>query len=455
MAEQKNSLRIVAHGMLGYGFPKASLDEAVRRGIDLIAVDSGSTDPGPYYLGSGRPFVSDTMVERDLRLLLQAADESGALLVIGSAGGAGTRSQLQHIYALVESVVQELGTTKRIAVIDSEIDPNQLKADLLAGRVRTFESGRDLTEKDIDEAQHIVAQIGLEPMMSALRHEPDIILAGRAWDVANVAAYPVYRGLPWGPSLHMGKILECGGQAAVPVEGSDLLIAEIDHDGFTVETPNPGKRCTVESIAAHTLYEKINPVRLPGPGGVVNLESAHFTQEDEGRVRVMGSRFERTPDYFIKLEGARLTGHRHIALGGVRDPIMIENIDAIQNDILERIRQNTAGDIDTQSYQIVFHRYGIDGVMGRWEPSRSTSHEIGLLIDVIAKTPEIAESICAMARSLMLHWGYAGRKATAGNLAFPFSPADLPAGPVYEFNIYHLLKLDEPSDRFPISIREV
>ena len=61
---------ILSHGMLGYGFPLASLEEAERRGFQLLAIDAGSTDPGPYYLGSGRPFVSETMVRRDLDLLL-------------------------------------------------------------------------------------------------------------------------------------------------------------------------------------------------------------------------------------------------------------------------------------------------------------------------------------------------------------------------------------------------
>ena len=34
--------------------------------------------------------------------------------------------------------------------------------------------------------------------------------------------------------------------------------------------------------------------------------------------------------------------------------------------------------------------------------------------------------------------------ATAGNIAFPFSPADTPGGQVYTFNIYHLMEIDDP-----------
>jgi hypothetical protein len=86
---------------------------------------------------------------------------------------------------------------------------------------------------------------------------------------------------------------------------------------------------------------------------------------------------------------------------------------------------------------------------------KTPGHEIGLLIDAVADTPELAETVCAMARSLTLHWAYPGRIATAGNLAFPFSPADLPAGPVFEFSIYHLLELDDPVRTFPFKTEQI
>ncbi|HOA35093.1 MAG TPA: 3-methylaspartate ammonia-lyase, partial [Bacillota bacterium] len=43
--------------ILGYGFPESSFSRGLSLNPDLIAVDAGSTDPGPYYLGSGSSFV--------------------------------------------------------------------------------------------------------------------------------------------------------------------------------------------------------------------------------------------------------------------------------------------------------------------------------------------------------------------------------------------------------------
>ena len=36
-----------------------------------------------------------------------------------------------------------------------------------------------------------------------------------------------------------------------------------------------------------------------------------------------------------------------------------------------------------------------------------------------------AQSHLALLRATLLHYGFEGRKATAGNLAFPFSPSDM------------------------------
>ena len=60
-------------GILGYGYTEACLAAAMERGVDMIGCDGGSTDPGPYYLGSGKPFVSLRAMKRDLRHMLVAA----------------------------------------------------------------------------------------------------------------------------------------------------------------------------------------------------------------------------------------------------------------------------------------------------------------------------------------------------------------------------------------------
>ena len=80
---------------------------------------------------------------------------------------------------------------------------------------------------------------------------------------------------------------------------------------------------------------------------------------------------------------------------------------------------------------------------------------MGIIIDIVGKTQEIADTVCALARSRMLHCDYEGRKSTAGNLAFPFSPSDIHVGEVYEFSVFHLAKVDSLMETAEISVEEV
>jgi hypothetical protein len=90
-----------------------------------------------------------------------------------------------------------------------------------------------------------------------------------------------------------------------------------------------------------------------------------------------------------------------------------------------------------------------------WNLEPETPYELGLVIEVVAPSQEIADTVCALARSATLHQGYEGRLANAGNLAFPYSPAEFAAPEVYEFRVYHLMRVDDPCAPFPISYQEV
>ena len=83
-------------GIVGYGFPEESWNRGIEQKPDLIACDAGSTDPGPYYLGSGKPFTTPSAVKRDMGLMLKGAIELGIPMVIGSCGGSGGTPHLER-----------------------------------------------------------------------------------------------------------------------------------------------------------------------------------------------------------------------------------------------------------------------------------------------------------------------------------------------------------------------
>ena len=67
-----------------------------------------------------------------------------------------------------------------------------------------------------------------------------------------------------------------------------------------------------------------------------------------------------------------------------------------------------------------------------------------MLVDVVASDEDVSQAVCAKARYSLLHTDFSGRMCISGNLAIPFSPSDIPAGGVYEFNIWHTMECDDP-----------
>lgn len=455
VATDKEKLVVLSTtAILGYGFPVASFEEGMRRNPDVLAVDAGSTDPGPYYLGAGVSFTDRQAVKRDLGIMLKAGREREIPVIVGTAGGSGADAHLEWCLEIVREIAREENLRFKMAVIQAEIDKPLLLEKLEEGKIISLPPGEDLQKESLEAATRVVGQMGVEPFIKALEEGAEVIIAGRAYDPAVFASYPIWRGFDPGLALHMGKILECASIASLPGSGSDCMLGVLYRDSFELEPMNPSRVCTTTSVAAHTLYEKTNPVILPGPGGVLNLENTTFEQVDARVVRVKGTRFVPATQYTIKLEGARRVGYRTVSVAGARDPVFIEKINEIIAGVRDRVGDNfrdLAG-----KYTLTFRLYGKNGAMGELEPVKDVEPlELGIVIEAVGETQEMANTICSFARSTMLHFGFPGRLATAGNLAFPYSPSDFKGGEVYQFAVHHLIEVESPLELFPMVWEEV
>ena len=433
-------------GTLGYGFGAKALERGMSLKPSVIAVDAGSTDPGPHYLGSGETLVSRISMKKELTQLIEAGRKAKIPVIVGSAGGAGSKAHVDWTVAIVREIACERGLQLKLAWIYADIPKERAKAGIRAGEVKDFEAGYDLTEKDIDETATLVAQMGHEPICEALDKGADVIIAGRACDDSTIAAFPIWKGGDLGLAIHMGKILECGAFSAEPF-AMDVMLGTLDKSGFVLEPGSLDRRASIKSVAAHSLYEREHPYVHGGPGHELDLSACNFTSIGERRVRVEGARAVVTPDYYIKLEGARRMGYRSISIAGVRCPTMIARID----EILDQARRNAIEYFAPAELKIGFHVYGRDGVMQRLEPKRNEpARELGLTIDVVADNMELAHAACHQISGALLHWHYPGQYNTSGNLAFPYSPSEIDAGPAYEFSAYHLMKVKSATELFPI-----
>ncbi|KAF2152249.1 hypothetical protein K461DRAFT_256052 [Myriangium duriaei CBS 260.36] len=441
---------LTPNAMLGYGYDADHFWYGISKYRPAaIIVDSGSTDGGPYKLGMGKMTCGRGSYIRDLENILAACFHHKVKVLIGSVGGDGSNKHVAEMLEIVTEITQRHGYSFRIATIEAGMDKALIKSRIQHGKVGICGPVPTLTNEDVNSAVDVVAQMGAEPFLEALRQDPDIILGGRCYDPAPFAAFSISRGVLPDVAWHMGKIMECGGICAVPKGRS--MIATMRKDSFDLTPLAPAERCTPLSVAAHTLYEKTRPDRLPGPGGVLNLDHAKYEQITEKTCRVSGARFIETP-YQVKLEGVSPLGFRTIFIGGIRDPILINQID----DFLERVRQYSHKlfpELDQSGKcQLLYHVYGRDGVMGPLEPETSTPKEVAVLGEVVAPTPELSHTIANNVRASILHFAYPGQMATTGNFASPLSPHEQDAGAVFKFSLYHLvdLKPGEEISLFPI-----
>jgi hypothetical protein len=452
----KGEVRMLsASGLLGYGFPETSLKKGLERGLDMVGVDGGSSDPGPHYLGSGKCVNSRLAMKRDMRLLLEAAMANRIPMIIGSCGGAGGEPHLQACVELAREIAREQGLHFRMAVIHSEQAKQWIAERARSGKVKPLGSAGPLAPETIDRAERIVGMMGPEPYLAALEAGAQVILAGRSTDPAPWAALAMHHGMPAAPSWYAGKMLECGTGAAVP-KGHDCQMAVVTRDYVEVEPAADERRCTPLSVAIQALHENASPTLHTEPGGKLDTTACRIEAVSDRAVRISGMEWK-PQRYTIKLEGAECVGYSAMTLAGTRDPLLIERIDTFLETVRQAVAFKTGGfGVRADDYQLVFRLYGRDGVMGAWEPQRgAVAHELGIVVEAIAQTQEIASAVNAIARVTLLHTDFPGRLCKEGNMAFPFSPSDIERGAVYQFSLRHVVEPDDPLQMFPIEYEAV
>lgn len=445
-------------GVLGVGFSENHFRAALSRDLAFIGCDAGSTDGGPANLGGNKPFFSHAAVKRDLRILITGARSINVPLLIGSCGGSGGNWNLNWVREIVQEIAKEENLHFRVAVIESEPPRETLIKKYREGKIRALDYAPEIDESVFENADHIVAMMGAEAYVAAIEGGADVVLAGRSTDAAIFAAIPVSKGFPAGLCWHAAKIMECGGAAVVKMEKPEGMICTITDDHFTLEPVSPTQQCSPLSVAAHALYETADPYRMLEPGGEMDLTDAKYESVNERVVRVSGSQFRPMP-YTVKLEGASMIGYRAMALGGVRDPVILEQFDDWFDGLKDHIAENVEavyGPSIRGQYQIDYKLYGKSGVLGSREPNtHQVGTEVGLLMVTLAKTQEIAYAITGQAAHMVLHHSVPQWEGLLSNLAFPIAPHFWSLGEAYQFALNHVVELDDPLELHPIRFEEM
>jgi len=443
-ADRSSSVRVlVPAGVLGWGVRADEIELGLKQAPHAIAVDAGSTDSGPAYLATGRTKYGRGSIKRDLSILMDARRRAGIPLLIGSCGTSGCDMAVDQTLEVALEIAREQGDAPRIAVIYSEQSASDLKARNAAGKVTPLAPAGPLSDTSLDACTHIVALLGPEPYMEAIKSGADIVLGGRTTDTAVLAAVPLMHGADVAASWHAAKIAECGGLCTLNPTSPGVMMS-VDGAGFTIEPLSPQNRCTPETVSAHMLYENSDPFRLVEPGGVLDVMDARYVASDDRCVRVTGSRWEPKP-YTMKLEGAGGGPFQTIMLVGIEDPEVLADVDSFIARMERSLRERIARTMGTDTnIDISLRPYGWNAVSGR-APSEATPppREIGLMFVATASTQAMATEAARVCNPLFFHF-----PVREGNelpsYAFPFSPAEIERGQVFEFHLNHVVHIASP-----------
>ena len=452
---RQQELRIYAPtAIVGYGYKEESFQRAMQKQPHLIACDAGSTDPGPNYLGMGKAFVGRDAAKRDLKNMLIASYDKKIPVVIGTSGGAGGDPHLQWTREIVEEIAKENGLHFKMALIHSEQSKEYVSEKLDQGKVEPLWPMGPLTQEIVDKSTSIVAMAGVEPYIEALGEGAQVVLAGRSDDAAIFASLPIKEEFDPALGWVAGKLLECGAACTVPRQkyGSEGLMVSIREDHVLVEAPHPGLECTPLSVGTFFLHENETPLHHTEPSGVLDLTQLQFEAVDQGKVKITGARFAPSEKHTLRLEGVEFLGYRCICVSTTRDPVLVVCIDSYIDSVQAIARQRVEGlGIGEDDYKLIYRVIGKDSVMGSRELVKELStHELGVIIEAVAPTQDMANEIVGIARQAAKNGHYEGKLCDEGCITFPYSPSDIPVGPVYRFNMLHTLEPDNPLEMFPI-----
>lgn len=437
---------LVPIGALGMGVDQSDVDAGIAQGAHVIACDAGSTDSGPAYLATGLAKYSRDAVKSDLTILMRAQAAAKIPLLIGSCGTSGNDQALDWTRDIALEIAEEFGLTPRIALLYSEQDPKEIASLAESGKISPLPPLETSEPELFSSCDHIVALMGPEPYIAAIEAGADIVLGGRTTDTAVLAAVPLMRGAGSGPAWHAGKIAECGGLCTVRTREGGVMIS-VGSDYFDVEPLRHGNRCTESTVSAHMLYENSDPFELHEPGGILKVADAKYESLDDRRVRVTGSKFVVRP-YTMKLEGAVGSGFQTIILVGIQDRKVLANVemfmDRMHSVLVARVNATMGARVG--QFDISLRPYGWNAVCGLpVERENAPARELGLLFVATAKTQELATQIAKTCNPWLFHLPVSDTDAMP-SYAFPFSPAEIERGQIFEFKLNHVVAVSDWRD---------
>jgi hypothetical protein len=199
---------------------------------------------------------------------------------------------------------------------------------------------------------------------------------------------------------------------------NETIIGTISPEDVKLTTMRSKQQTLEVSLAGQPLYDHAPPQGLGSP---------------DGKVQVI-------------LEGSGKVGERFITFVGIKDPSITQQIDKVS----EWARDQIADRFSEKNYQLSYKIYAKDWEIRDLEwVSGISSHDLGIVVEGIAETEQIAEEITVMGSRQLFSAPLSGIQEYMGTATIVMNGA-LPAPPVYRWTIHHTLPVDDPMELFEI-----
>lgn len=453
---EKNKLRVICpNGHLGFAPTKEdSFYIGAETKPDYYCCDSGSDDIGPGPLGNDDCISPRAWQKHDLELMLLAARQQGVPMIIGSSGDTGTNSRVDMYVEIIKEIAREHKLPPfKLVYFYSEVTKDYLRKKLDTGIPIEGLDGRDnLSIEELEATDKIVAVAGIHPFIKALEMKADVIIGGRASDAAVFAAPAIYHGFPESNSYYLGKVLECASFCAEPYGAKESVIGTVTQNDVKVTAMHPDQYCTIASVAGHAMYERSNPFFEYFAGGKLDMTECSYAQTDPKTTQITGAKFFPIDGKTkVKLEGSGKVGERYMGIAGVRDPYTIKNIDKV----IEWARTQAKEQLGEEGYQIFYHVYGKNAVMGDMEPVKNTkAHELGIVVEAISQDKQLAKEAAVIGSRQIFYARLPEVKGTAGTAAFLVDEV-IPTSPAFRWTLNHTVEIDDPMELFTLVETEI
>jgi hypothetical protein len=244
--------------------------------------------------------------------------------VITNAGGVNPTACAEALFA----AARKQGLSLKVAVIEGDNITGRVP-ELRAKGVdfTNMETGEELGSRE-EQVLSANAYFGALPVVEALRHDPDIVLAGRVTDTGITLGALIHE-LAWSMDdfdklahgIVGGHIIECGAQATggnftdwpkIPSYFDiGFPIVEFIADGSFSVTKHPGSggMVTCQTIREQLLYEMGHPQVYITPDVIADFTTIQLEEDGLDRVRISGVK-GRPPTDLLKVSMSLSDGYK-------------------------------------------------------------------------------------------------------------------------------------------------